>query len=262
MQKLLKIIRYEMQAHSRSKWLLVYTLFFWLSTDLLYRFAGTGAQIVISMLNIVLIIIPLVSLVFGVIYLYSSREFIELLLTQPINRNQLYWGLYLGLVIPLCAGFALGIIIPLVYLPFEGDAIPALISLLITGLAFTFIFCALSFFLALKFEDKIKGLGSAIGLWLFFIIIYDGIFMFLLFTFADFPLDNVSIFFSLVNPVDLGRIFMMLQLDISALMGYTGATFSRFFGSNLGMLVSLTAMLIWIVIPGLSAQKQFLRKDF
>ena len=70
-----------MQAHSRSKWLLVYTLFFWLSTDLLYRFAGTGAQIVISMLNIVLIIIPLVSLVFGVIYLYSSREFIELLLT-------------------------------------------------------------------------------------------------------------------------------------------------------------------------------------
>ena len=86
--------------------------------------------------------------------------------------------------------------------------------------------------------------------------------MFLLFTFADFPLDNVSIFFSLVNPVDLGRIFMMLQLDISALMGYTGATFSRFFGSNLGICVSLTAMLIWIIIPGLSAQKQFLRKDF
>jgi Cu-processing system permease protein len=262
MSVITKIIRYEIQSHTRSKWLIAYMLFFWLITDMLYRFGGTGAQVVISMLNVVLIIIPLVCLIFGVIYLYNSREFIELLLTQPINRNQLYWGLYMGLVIPLCLGFAFGILMPLIYLPLHETSMAAFINLIITGLAFTFIFCALSFFLAVKFEDKIKGLGSAIGLWLFFIIIYDGIIMFLLFTFADYPLDNASIFFSLVNPVDLGRIFMLLQLDIAALMGYTGATFSRFFGSSLGIFVSLTAMFMWVILPGLTARKLFLRKDF
>jgi len=262
MSILLKIIRYEIQAHLRSKWLWVYTLFFGLITDMLFRFGGTGVQVVISLLNIVLVIIPLVCLIFGVIYLYNSREFIELLLTQPINRNQLYWGLYLGLVIPLSTGFVVGLLVPLLYLPLQGDYLVAFSNLFVTGLSFTFIFCALAFLLAIKFEDKIKGLGSAIGLWLFFIMIYDGLFMFLLFTFSDFPLENVSIFLSLVNPVDLGRIFMLLQLDIAALMGYTGAAFSRFFGSNLGIVISLTAMFVWVVLPGFLAKRIFLKKDF
>jgi Cu-processing system permease protein len=39
--------------------------------------------------------------VLGAMYLYSSREYIELLLTQPIERSSLFLGLYGGLALPL-----------------------------------------------------------------------------------------------------------------------------------------------------------------
>jgi len=262
MKIITKIMRYELRDLLRSKWLVFYGIFFWISADLLFRFGSSGASVVISLMNIVLIFIPLVTLIFGMIYLYSSREFIELLLTQPVDRKQIFRGMYLGLSLPLCVVFTAGINLPLIYMGIDPQSQNAFINLNITGIALTFIFTALAFFVSTKFEDKLKGLGIAVLIWLFFIVIYDGIVMLLLFLFAEYPLDNISIAFSLLNPIDLGRIFLLLQLDVSALMGYTGAVFLRFFGSSMGIIISLVAMLIWIFVPVLSGQRTFMKKDF
>jgi len=262
MKILSKIIRYELNDLLRSRWLVVYGTFFWLSTDLLFRFGGSGAHVVLSLMNVVLILIPLVALIFGMIYLYNSREFIELLLTQPVDRKRMFWGMYLGLALPLTFAFLCGIGIPALYSRIDTQSQAAFIFLAVTGIALTFIFTALAFFISTRFEDKIKGLGSAVLIWLFFIFIYDGLIMMVLFMFAEYPLDNVSIVLSMLNPIDLGRIFLLLQLDISALMGYTGASFSRFFGSQNGMLIALFSMAVWILIPVLAGQRKFLRKDF
>ena len=261
MNILSKIMRYEANDLIRSKWLFIYTAFFWVCTDLLFRFGGDGARVVLSMMNVVLILIPLVALIFGMIYLYNSREFIELLLTQPVDRKSMFHGMYLGLTLPLSLAFLTGINAPLLYMN-TANSLPAFLNLSITGVALTAIFTALAFYFSTRFEDKIKGLGIAVLAWLFFIVIYDGIIMFLLFLFADYPLDGVSIAFSLLNPVDLGRIFLLLQLDISALMGYTGATFSRFFGSSLGLFVALFSMMIWIILPSVLGERKFRLKDF
>lgn len=261
MRILSKIIRYEVNDLMRSKWLFVYALFFWACTDILFRFGGGGARVVLSMMNLVLILIPLVALIFGMIYLYNSREFIELLLTQPVDRKRMFWGMYLGLILPLSLAFLIGVNLPLLYTT-GLENLTSFIHLSTTGVALTAIFTALAFYFSIHFEDKIKGLGSAVLVWLFFIVIYDGIIMFVLFFFADYPLDNISIAFSLLNPVDLGRIFLLLQLDISALMGYTGATFSRFFGSDSGIVVALVSMLIWIVFPSVLGERKFRFKDF
>ena len=257
-----KIIRYALNDLLRSRWLLSYGLFFWIVTDLLFRFSSSGASVVVSLMNIVLIIIPLVSLIFGMIYLYNSREFMELLLTQPVARKQVFLGMFLGLSVPLGIIFLIGIYLPLLYSSVDMQNTNAYLNLGVTGLVLTFIFTALAFYLSTIFEDKIKGLGLAVLLWLFFIVIYDGIILIVLFAFADYPLDNISIFFSLINPVNLGRIFLLLQLDVAALMGYTGAVFARFFGSNVGIIVSLISMLIWIFIPMFLGQQKFLKKDF
>ncbi|MDX1740094.1 MAG: hypothetical protein R3178_02330, partial [Rhodothermales bacterium] len=66
----------------------------------------------------------------------------------------------------------------------------------------------------------------------------------------------------LLNPIDLGRIILLLQIDISALMGYTGAVFEQFFGSPMGLAMSSGALLIWISGSLLLARRTFLRKDF
>jgi len=262
MNIILKIIRYELNDLLRSKWLLSYGLFFWVVTDLLFRFGSSGASVVVSLMNIVLIIIPLISLIFGMVYLYNSREFMELLLTQPIDRKHVFLGMFLGLSVPLSIIYLMGIFIPLLYMNIDVQSLNAYLNLGVTGLVLTLIFTALAFYFSTIFEDKIKGLGLAVLLWLFFIVIYDGIILIILFLFADYPLDNVSIILSLINPINLGRIFLLLQLDVSALMGYTGAVFARFFGGSTGIIISLFSMLVWVLAPILLGQQKFLKKDF
>ena len=87
----------------RSRWLLAYAAFFMLVTEVLLRFSGDPAKAQLSLVSVVLFLVPLVSIVFGTVYLYNAREFIELLLAQPVNRRQMYGGLYLGLTLPLVA---------------------------------------------------------------------------------------------------------------------------------------------------------------
>ena len=64
------------------------------------------------------------------------------------------------------------------------------------------------------------------------------------------------------NPVDLGRVFLLLRLDVSALMGYTGAVFAQFFGSSVGALAALAGLVFWIAAPTAVAAFRFKRKDF
>ena len=76
-----------------------------------------------------------------------------------------------------------------------------------------------------------------------------------------FGVENITVLLSSLNPVDLGRIYIMLHMDVSALMGYTGATYKDIFGSNLGTLFTLGVMLVWIVVPLLLALRSFNKKD-
>jgi Cu-processing system permease protein len=62
--------------------------------------------------------------------------------------------------------------------------------------------------------------------------------------------------------VDLGRILLLLNLDVSAMMGFTGAVFQQFFGSGVGQGVTLVALFLWLAVPFLVGQRAFVRKNF
>ena len=123
-------------------------------------------------------------------------------------------------------------------------------------------FTALSFNIALSNENKIKGFGYAVLLWLFFAVIYDGLFLLSLIIFEDYPLDKYSLVATMLNPVDLSRTLILLKLDISALMGYTGAVFKSFFGTRSGFFISIFMLILWVVIPMYSLIRKAGRKDF
>jgi Cu-processing system permease protein len=65
-----------------------------------------------------------------------------------------------------------------------------------------------------------------------------------------------------LNPIDLGRITILLQLNISALMGYTGAVFQKAFGTQRGLSLTLAAMIVYATVPVLFGLRTFRRKDF
>lgn len=92
--------------------------------------------------------------------------------------------------------------------------------------------------------------------------IYDGLFLLLLMYFRDYPLEGLSLGMSLFSPIDLSRILVLLKLDISALMGYTGAVFQKFFGTWLGILLAVGGLSLWILVPTLNIRRIAAKKDF
>jgi len=258
------IIQNEWKTLLRGKWVIGYGLVFLVLTDTLLRFAGAGAEVLLSLTNVMLLFIPLVGMIYGILYIYQSREFVELLLAQPIQRRTLYRGLFIGISTPLMAAYMLGIILPLGW---HGVLVPGTIGpsvmVLMLGGVLTLIFVALGFFLGLSFyDDRIKGFGFTIVIWLFLAILYDGLLLVLIFMFGDYPLERFVIAASMLNPIDLARITVMLEFDISALMGYTGAVFNRFFGTSLGMITASVMLLVWVTIPAWAGLRLFTKKDF
>jgi Cu-processing system permease protein len=110
-------------------------------------------------------------------------------------------------------------------------------------------------------RDKAKGIGVAILLWFYFTLIFDGIVLFLLFQFMDYPMEKPMVVFSCLNPVDLARILILLKLDMSALMGATSAVFRDFFGNQWGMAATILIMLAWAITPLWWSVRKFNRKD-
>lgn len=221
------------------------------------------SKAVITLMNIIIVLVPLIGTIFGVMYYYNSKEFIELLLAQPIKRSSIFLGQYLGVAGSLTLSLVLGLGIPFVlYGLFKSDAIFDFSLLLVTGAFLTLIFTALSFNIALSNENKIKGFGYAVLLWLFMAVIYDGLFLMSLIIFKEYPLDTFSLVATMFNPIDLSRTLILLKLDISALLGYTGAVFKQFFGTNKGLFISIFMLILWTVIPIWRLSFKAKRQDF
>ena len=123
-------------------------------------------------------------------------------------------------------------------------------------------FVAIAFLTTVYTRDKAKGIGVAILLWLYFALLFDGIVLFILFQFADYPLEKAVVAISMLNPIDLGRILILLRLDISALMGYTYNCVQRFFGTTIGMSVAFITLLLWSIIPIALSVKKFKQKIY
>ena len=222
-----------------------------------FALEDNSAKGILTILNVILFTVPLVSILFATIYLYNSSEFIELLLSQPIKRRKIWISLFLGLSISMILAFFVGAGIPLLINSPDSIAI----IMLINGCLITVIFTALAFLSSILTRDKAKGIGIAIMTWLFFALLFDGLVLFLLFQFQDYPIENAMVGITAFSPIDLARIQILLHLDVSAMMGYTGAIFKDFFGTAIGLIVSFLLLSLWVIIPFFISLRKFNKKD-
>ena len=254
---MLKISKYVLYDIIRNKVVLAYTAFLLIVSMSFFQMEENSSKAILSLLNIVLIVVPLVSMVFATIHWYNSYEFIELMLTQPVSRKKVLLSEYAGLASSLVVAFLIGVGIPVLFYQFNSTGL----ALLLVGSLLTLVFTSIAFYASVRSKDKARGIGIALMLWFYFALIYDGLLLLILFTFSDYPLEKITLLLSSFNPIDLGRIYMMLQLDVSALMGYTGATYKEFLGSGLGLLYTSGILLIWTTVPVILAMRSFRKKD-
>lgn len=260
---MLKILKYSFLDLIRSNWLILYTLFYLAVTSGVLFANGEISKSIISLLNVIVIIIPLIATLFGVIYFYNSRDYIDMLLAQPIKRITIFLGQFFGLVLSLTSSFLVGMVIPFIAVGLlQSEYIVQFLFLIIAGVSLTLIFSSLAYLLGLSNDNKLKGFGFAILIWLFFAIIYDGIVVLSLVQFEEYPLEKFTLVSTLLNPIDLSRIFIMLKFDTAALFGYTGALFNKFFGSNLGVITTGVSLFVWCSLPVLLIIRKSNLKDF
>ena len=252
-----KIVKYVFADILQNRTVIGYTVFLLLISFTLFNLEDNESKGLLSLLNIILIIVPLVAIIFATIYIYNSTEFIELLVSQPLKRKYLWASLFTGLGTTLSLAFLIGVGIPvIIYSPTSTG-----FTMIAMGVMLTLIFVAIAMLAAVTTRDKAKGIGFAIFLWLYFSLLFDGMVLFILFQFQDYPLEKVMIIASAFNPIDLGRILILLKMDVSALMGYTGAVFRDFFGTQTGFVAAIVILLLWIIILFWLSLRKFNRKD-
>src|SRR5215204_5643711 len=146
---MLKLSRYVLYDIFRSKVVIGYTLFLLIVSMSMFSLEENSSKAILSLLNIVLIVVPLISLIFSTIHYYNSYEFIELMLSQPMSRTSILISEFAGVSLSLGCAFLMGAGIPVLIYSFDATGI----AMLFTGFALSMIFSSIAFFASVKSRD-------------------------------------------------------------------------------------------------------------
>lgn len=252
-----KVYKYTLLDLARNRFALGYAMLLFLVSTGLFFLDADAVKALIGLAQVVLALVPLLSLVFTIIWFYNQYEFTVLLAVQPLRRGSITRAQYLAVTTALMISFLFGVGLPVVAWA------PGSIgwTLLLTGAALTTVFCALGLLIAVGQRDRAKAVGIGLMTWVLLVLVWDSLLLWLMFSFSDRPIEPLVVPLAALNPIDLSRILIMLKIDLAALLGYSGAVYQKFFGSAGGMLLSLAALILWTVTPAWRAVRVFARKD-
>lgn len=252
-----KVFKYTLIDLARNRFVLGYALLMLALAQGLFVLEDDPMKAMLSLVQVVLALVPLIALIFTVVYLYDIQEFTQLLAVQPIARRSILGGQLLAMATALLVAQAFGLGLPLlVHAPGRSA-----LMLSLSGSALVLVFAALGALIALRQREKARGVGVALVLWLGFVLVYDAVLMWLMFTTSDYPVEPFVVPLAALNPIDLARILVMLEIDLAAMMGYSGAVYKSFFGSAAGMGMAAAILLLWVLLPTWGAFRVFRRKD-
>jgi len=269
----LEIARQEFVLHRRNRWVVSFAVLF-AALGLAVAYFGmitsgyTGFQDFVrtsaSLINLGGFLLPLFALLLGVFSFLTHREYLEILATQPVSRHRILLGKYFGLLLSVLAAAALGFGLPGVVIAasigVEGAGTYLLVVFFSCLLAA--VFTGLAVLIALLAGRRPIALGIAIGVWIFYELVYG---LLMLATTLYLPpgvAKNVLLVGLAGNPVDVVRVLCLLQVGGPALFGPAGATLIKLTGSTaVATAVGLGIVAVWIVVPMVVAVWVFRRQD-
>ena len=254
------ITQKELQDARRNRWYLIYVIVFaglslamaWLGMTGLgdYGLAGFG-RTAASIINIVLLIVPLMGLTLGAISLAGERERSTLLylLAQPVTQLEVLLGKYLGLAIALFSALVLGFGISGIFIALQGGSAEINLYLLMVFLAFMLALVSLSigFLISSMVRKGSTAISIALFIWLLLLIFGD---LGIMGTAMVLKLGVGQIFtLTLLNPMQIFKIAAILNIRGSLeVLGPAGIYALRTYGSQL-MPGLIAVLLAWALLP-------------
>lgn len=260
----------ELRDAGRNRWFLLYALAFtglslalaWLALRGAgnYGLAGFGRTSA-SLINLILLIVPLMGLTLGALGLAGEREQGTLLylLAQPINQAELLLGKFFGLTLALIAALSLGFGLTAVLIAGNGGEAQIGIYLSLLGLSCLLAIVSLSAGLLISSLAPRGSTAVGVALFLWLVLVFFGD-LGLMGTALVLRLDVDQLFaLALVNPLQLFKISAVYSLRQNLeVLGPAGVYALRTYGDRLiALLIGL--LLVWVVTP-LAATAYFFRK--
>ncbi|MEZ4672225.1 MAG: ABC transporter permease subunit [Anaerolineae bacterium] len=269
---ILTITGKELRDALRNRWFIIFTIAFAglaLALSALIQPGGTQlpmmsySRTAASLINLVLLFVPLIGLTLGSANLTGDRETGALvyLLAQPVSRVEVLLGKYLGMAGALLATLTLGFGVAGVVLALQGSIQDAGSYLLTVLLAYLLALAMLSlgFLMSTVTQKTTAALGGALFLWLFLVFIGDlGIMGTALST--QMPIQ-VVFFIAVLNPLQMFKIASILTIQANLeVLGPAGLYATDQFGGLLLPLL-LLGLVSWIILPLLGAMTVFSRQE-
>lgn len=257
----------EFRDRIRSRWVLavaaVFTVF-----ALVIAYFGAAQQgavgfrnidvTIASLVSLVIYLIPLIALILGFDAIVGERErgSLDLLLSMPITRLELLLGKYLGLALALTVatlgGFGTVGLILASQMP--AAALFHYAGFMLSSILLGLVFLALAILLSTYAGDRTRASGGAIGLWFFFVLVFDLLLLGALVASGGDYGAGVFPYLLLLNPADIFRILNIFSMDeVRSLYGL-----ATVFPETLADPRLLAAfMVLWILIPLSVAVRRF-----
>ncbi len=265
----------ELRDALRNRWFVLYTLaFIGLSLAFSYLalagagmvgFAGFG-RTAASLINLVLLIVPLMALTVGAQSLAGEQErrTLAYLLAQPLNRFEIFAGKYLGLMLGLLGSLTLGFGISGLLMALNGTgANDPLIYVRLVLLAFVLSLTMLSVgFLVSALTSRANvAIGIGLFLWLLFVFFGD-LGMMGTTLMLRLPIENLF-WLSLTNPLQVFKMAAILDIRTTLeMLGPAGIYASQRYPQALPW-IFLGVLALWTLVPATLAYLRFHgRSDF
>lgn len=266
--------RYELVLAVRSRWLQLFAVVF---AALALAVSGAGyilsgghgvqdfSRTAVSLVQIVLLLVPLASLVFGGLALTPERGAAELLYSQPVSRGAILLGRMLGVWLALAAAEAIGFGIAGVFMQYQAgpDGLWRYGALVVTAVAITGVFLAIATLLAsVNAGRRTRVLAAAMVVWFITVVMFDVAVLGIASLLRSGSASRLLITATLINPVDAARTGSLLAIEGTAAFGAASLALLRFTGGA-GMAAALVALSLvaWLIAPLAVAMRALSRAD-
>ena len=272
-QNVATLLQKELRDSLRNRWFVLYTVAFTVLALGLSFLALSGAGVVgfagfgrtaASLINLVLLIVPLMALTVGAQSLAaeSERGTLSYLLAQPVTRLEVFVGKYVGLALAILAALTLGFGISGLVMVANGMAY-AESYLVLVGLAFLLALTMLSVgFVISAFAHKAGiAIGISLFLWLTFVFLGD---LGMMGTAVSMRLKIADLFLlASANPLQVFKMASILSINATLdVLGPAGLYALQTYGDSL-LWVFLAVLLVWVLVPLLVAYGRFRQRgDF
>jgi Cu-processing system permease protein len=267
--------RHELLLAMRSRWTQTFAAVF---AALSLAVAGSGyvlsgghgvqdfARTAASLVQVVVLLVPVTALLIGVMALAPDRGAAELLYSQPARRRTILLGRVFGLASALLAAQAVGFgAAGLVVFWQSGDeGLGAFALLVLCSFALTAVFLGIASWLAVGATAgrRSRAMARALVVWFVAAVLYDVAALGLASLLRSGAASRLLVAAVIANPVDAIRTGALLSVEGASAFGAASLAFFRITGGGASAAAMLTlSVLCWMVVPIALAVRRLERAD-